>query len=65
MYWVFQAVFWACIIFGMFILDWVLKKYFPIKSDVVIFIWLSRFFGIFLGIGIFFLGNYLLKSLLN
>jgi len=55
MYWVFQMVFWSCLIGGMIFLNWVLNKYFPNKSDKGIYIWLSRFFGLILGIIVFFL----------
>jgi len=56
MFLVFQIVFWSCLIGGMIFLNWVLNKYFPNKSDKGIYIWLSRFFGLILGIIVFFLG---------
>ena len=55
MYWVFQGVWFGCLIGGMMFMNWVLNKYFPNKSDKGIYIWLSRFFGLILGIIVFFL----------
>ena len=56
MYWVFQGVMFGCLVGGMIFMNWVLNKYFPNKSDIGIYIWLSRFFGLILGIIVFFLG---------
>ena len=56
MYWVFQGVWFGCLIGGMRFMNWVLNKYLPNKSDKWRWIWLSRFFGIIFGIIVFFLG---------